>query len=284
MSELLDFEQGKSRRWVKRAMQSFDDLNARADENISEFHKLMLQDPTSAISAFTTFVQQGRDINQLPDAMIGGPNHDWIAPLIDVGGSVYPELPVGERTRFLEMVMNYLSSLNSFYSQNHVELINEPWLVADILVNSDWMYWPGFIQQSGMLEKYPTWEALYPHLGEVKSAFFMALAVSKPKYSTDQIRRNFYQTFPSLTDRTQDAIAALIYVRAQNAFLKEGIPIHEYVESKLFGYDPEIAPNILRKIKEKKWIDLNRSIYFKDPKTGLFQYRKRSEIPAEAGM
>lgn len=286
MSELLSFEEGVKKRWVKHVMNGLDAAYEKAGENADSFRQLLLDNPGEGIAQFPTFLRKARDINPnaaFVEAVAGGPNHDWTAPIIDSVGIIYPELSVENRTRSLQMIMSYLDSLRYDYSQNHVERLNEPWLVGDITINSTNMfYWPGITQYSELLSQYATWEELHPHLHEVRSAFFMAFTVSKRKYTNNHIRQNFYHTFPSLTDRTQDAIAAIIYVRAQNAFLLEGTPIQEYVESKLFGYDPAIAPLIMRKIDERKWIDLDRPLYNMNggpTENGFVDYwLKRSDI------
>lgn len=258
MGELLSFEEHREQRLIASLVSQIGDLYGKADEVAFEFSQCMEDDPISAITLLPTFIRRARDVN--PDAgymetLAGGPNHDWIAPLLNIVGVIYPELELEPRTQALKLCLNYFDGLNYDYVQNHVELLNEPWLVGDIVINR-WLYNCGYKEYIDLLEQNKTWKNLIPHLPNVKSAFWLAYTIVHTGYASPEIKRHFYKTYPTLTDRTLDTIAGRIATNAQHETTREGSDLQDNIEKRLFRYDNRFYHDLVRKIDEKKWIIL----------------------------
>lgn len=281
MPELLQFEAFARKKKIDQWMEVMGGWWEKADQVAEEYRGLITTDPKLAIKQLPDFLDKARDINperSFVEAVAGGPNPDWTAPLIDIIGAVYPSLDKQTRKEALSVSLNFLDVLNYFNSQQNVELINEPWLVSDIVINRP-LYWCGFKKYCNLLEKNPTWESFYPHLKSVRSAFWLGMAVSRTKYASEPVQTNFYRMFPTLMDRTQDAIAAIIFVNAQNDYLEEDTPIIQSIESSLFKYDPRLYKGIVKKIEERKWVDLDQGVYVGDSKgKDRSDYIYRSDI------
>lgn len=280
--ELLRFEDGVQKRLTESFIAPIKDWYNVSEENTAAFYELAVNDPNLAVQSLPEFIERARNSagpgTKVYEAYVGGANHDWTGPLIDVVGTIYPLLETETRKQALVNTFDFLDRQNYVTAQDNLELVNEPWLVSDVLINCGNLYWCGYQQYVEMLEKYPTWAELYPHLRDVKSAFWMALAVSQSRFANDSIKDNFARVFPTLVDRTRDAIAAITIVRAQDKYLISGTPVIETVEASLFGYDHAWIPEIKRKLGEKKWVDLDKAVYVK--KGEEFEWKRRSEIPA----
>ncbi len=259
MAKILDFEQAalvaRSKKWVERVIEGLGDMYGDANQNVEEYAALLRRDVRSGIAELPSFIAEARSINKIPDSMVGGPNTDWTVPLLNIVGNVYPELERDTRREALKHIMNYLDGLNYVYSQNHIEGIDEPWLAADVVITRP-LYWPGFSQYTELLEKHRTWKEVQAHMKTIRSAFWMAMAVVRREFASDEVRRNFYQHFPTLIDRTQDGIAGLISDHAESESIKEGTEFKHNVEKRLFKYDANLVSELLGKIKERKWIAL----------------------------
>lgn len=282
MSEILRFEDGVTKRLTRSFIGEVDGMYQNAAQNVDEFYRLTLENPSFAIKRISEFIERARKSSgpewSLAEAYGGGPNHDWTGPILDTVGIVYPVLPPDARKEALSNIFKFLDNQNYYVAQSNVEMINEPWLVADIVANVS-LYWCGYKDYTNMLQDNPTWSELYPHLSKVKSAFWMAFAVSQPQYASNEIRDNFSHIFPTLTDRTLDAIAAITSVGAQNEFLRKGIPINQTIEASMFKYDPRFHKSISAKIQERKWVDLDEPLYIRyGPGPEEREWRYRSKI------
>jgi hypothetical protein len=258
--KLLNFEGKLRERLIDGCMQQFGAMNEQASEIADSYLKLMMEDSALAIKQMNTFIGRTRDVNlerALGEAMVG-PNQDWTAPMLDILGIVYPSLEKDVRKEGLKKCFKFLDGLRYDYSQSNVELINEPWLVADIVINRS-LYWCGYKEYALLLGKNRTWKELEPNLEITKSAFWLAIAVTRPKYSSLEVRTRFYEKFPDLMDRTQDAIAAVTYVFGLKINEGEGTSIEEYIDTELLKYDPLLHQNIKSKIKKGKWVLLEEN-------------------------
>lgn len=236
-------------------------MNVRANEVANSYLQLMLENPILAIRQLPKFIEQARDINEggargFVEAVAGGPNYDWTAPMLDIIGIVYPELDKESRKEGLLGCLGFLDRLNYFNSQNNVELINEPWLVADIIINRG-LYWCGYAQYCDLLERCKKWPDFQKEIKSARSEFWLSLAVVQPECSSLEVRANYYKQFSGLIDRTQDAIAAMTFNHAQDANKRDGTSIEGYIEKSLSKYDVLLHEAIRRKMKEEKWIRLN---------------------------
>src|SRR3989344_2022619 len=180
--------------------------------------------------------------NKSYEAYTGGPNHDWTGLMLDVLGTVYPELERRAREKGLKQCLKFLDELNYLYSQNHLELINEPWLVSDIVLNRP-IYWCGYNEYCDTAKQNQSWKNFSEATKSVKSSFWLAMAVIRPEYT-------------SLMDRTKDAVAAFAAVFGARQAQRENRELSACIDEKLSQYDPMLNSDIRTKIEEKKWIVL----------------------------
>ncbi len=288
MAKIFDFEEEVQKRRQKNCIDAviaqMSGCYAHAGNIIGEYEDLMRQDMRGAIKQLPKFLDKIRgDVNpggRVWEAMTGGPNHDWTAPLLNIVGTAYPSLDRDTRREALKLCMNFLDHLNYNYSQNHVELIDEPWLAADI-INTRPLYNPGYEQHSKMLETHKTWEACFEEIKKVRGVFWLAMAVARTEYASLPVRYNFNKRFPDLMDRTQDAIAATAFFYAESQHVKNGISIKEAVKKELVSIDPELVPNILKKVEEKKWVVLGDHTQFN---YRMSEYRERKPVDRKTLM
>lgn len=204
------------------------------------------------------------------ESFAGGPNPDFIVPLINGVGRFYPELTPDTRRTFAKRVIGYLDGLRYDYSQNHVEQIEEPWLARDILLDRN-LYWPGYRPYIDFLNKFRTWEKFNNGLGlkdgqMVKSPFWLTLALIHPKYSSLEVRKNYYSRFGSLVDRTLDAVGAIDFELSKRSVERKRLEYEEGAKKK-----SEIGPLFKKKAKSQRYWDrvfedeLEESINRKDP-------------------
>lgn len=257
MGDLLDFEKPFRERMIGKLMDQFGTMYQQAETVASNYFNLMLVNPEEALERLPEYIEKARDVNPVRayEAMAGGPNHDWTAPMLNILGIVYPTLERPVREKGLRHCMNFLDGLNYVYSQNHVELINEPWLAADIVITRP-LYWCGYQQYCNLAQQNQSWKDFSEKTKSARSAFWLAMAVTKPKYASLEVRKNFHEQFPTLMDRTKDAIAAMAGVYGGRKAQREGREINECIETYLTGMDPLLLDSIRTKIEEQKWIVL----------------------------
>ena len=153
MGELLSFEKHRERKVVNSFVAVLGGLYTQAEDIAVAFAKEIEDDPIQAITNLPQYIRRARNVNPHADfteAIAGGPNHDWIAPLLNIVGVVYPELKLEPRTQALNMCFNYFDGLRYDYVQNHVALLDEPWLVGDIVINR-WVYRSGYQEYIDLL-------------------------------------------------------------------------------------------------------------------------------------
>ena len=170
-------------------------------------------------------------------------------------GLVYPNLSLESRKTNLRKALDFLSRFRYDHSQNYVEIIQEPWLVADIVISEN-LYWCGYERYISFLRKNQIWNKFQKNSKDIKSAFWLSYTIIHPKYSSLNIRTKFYEINPVLLDRTKDAVAAIIYDRIESHRNEKNYNL-EGIAKELIKYDPMFHKEILEKINEQKWIKLN---------------------------
>jgi hypothetical protein len=256
MGEVVSLEERQRRKSVDALVNSIGGMYDSAGEFAEEFLDLAMNDPMQAVEQLPRFIAKARSINPPGiEAMAGGPNHDWVAPMFNVLGAVYPFLPPDAREKGLRKCIDYLDGLNYFYSQNHVELIDEPLLVADIKINR-YLYWPGYKHATALLEKYRGWDEFKEHMGEVRSEFFRTYPILKPKYASLNVRTGFAKEFPDLLERLLGAAAALTWDKAESIAKQDGKPYDSLLTEYMNDFDPLLHGMIHAKIGERNWIVL----------------------------
>ncbi len=281
MAKILEFEEKARQCVTDRIISQIGSWYQVAGDNAAEFGELINRNPNEAVNKIPEFIQKaihscGPDSSYV-NAVAGGFNPDFTAPLFDLVGQIYPDLPKNTRAKALRSILDSIGTQTYPVAQLSVETINEPWLVGDIVANEPF-YRPGFKEYSDLLQQHQSWVQIYPRLDKIRSAFWMSLAVIYEGSTSPEVRDNYYRFFPTLIDRTQDALAAYTMVYAQNNFLTKGVPLEEGVEKRLRKYDPKLRPSIRTKIVEQKWVDLDDYIYVKDESSDRGDWKRRSTI------
>jgi hypothetical protein len=260
----LNFEEKLREHAIGKLMGTLGEWDEKSATITARYARLLMTDRKQAIDSLPQYITEARSIcgNMAYESMAGGPNQDWVVPFFNLVGDVYPQMDWHQRSTFLEHCMNYFNGLRYDYSQNHVELIHEPWLVGDIIV-TNWLYWCGHAQHTAVLEKYRKWNDFVPAMDNTPSAFWMAFAITrsdgeKPRHASAEVQDKFYKHYPHLTDRTIDVIAAMMETRACDERVRKGATKEQFIEQKLQGYDPRLHKRVYSKIAEHKWIQLEQ--------------------------
>ena len=254
MGNVLSFRDGRTKRVINQIGRMYN----KANNLTQEYYQLMLNDPDKGIEELPNFLRGVRKINPEPalESMAGGPNHDWTGPMLNIIGIVYPILKIENREKALVKCLDFLDGLRYDYSQNHVELINEPLLIRDIIISRT-IYWPGYQIYIDQLDKNKTWKDFKPYLEKTKSEFFLAYAVTKHEHSSIEVRTKFYKTFPDLMIRTKQAIGGIIYDEAKRYHEKDKITIEKYIDDTIIKYDPLLHNDIRKSMLEEDWIKID---------------------------
>lgn len=261
LGKLLSFEDAQRKRVSRAITTNLKDQYGRAGVVAEEFAEVLSEDPLNSIRLLPSFLARARGVvrdRAFVEAIAGGPNPDFTAPIINLVGVIYPGLPRDARREALSLVLNgFLDTLNSRYASEQVASMDEPWLIADIIISRGGLYMPPWQEYLDLLAKYPNWKELYPNLSRVRSAFFLSFAVAQNN-STPEIQDNYSRVFPSLWNRTLDAIAAFTHVSATRDSRRESSTTYEHgIEQRLFRYHPPSRVAILTKIKHENWIHLD---------------------------
>ena len=229
-----------------------------ASDVANEYYQLIVKDHTRAVSELPVFIQKARDTvdNRAFVECLVGPEVGCVGQVKNLMGALYPFMDERLRVEALEGCLDYLNGLRYDYAQDQVELIDEPWLVGDIIVSKP-LYWCGFKYHTMELSQNRSWSEFKKHTLKTPSRFWQALAVTWHKYSTPEIREGFYQEYPDLVDRTLDAIAAITFDHAESEMGRDGTPLNEGIHRRLQKYDHALHDRVLEKIEEKKWIKLD---------------------------
>jgi hypothetical protein len=261
MAKILDFEKAHEAKQrneqIEKVMGGLVAAHDKVGSVIREFRELIQRDALAAISRLPEYIYKARNVtDRIHESMCGGPNQDWVGPILSAIGDVYSLFEKNERSQILRICMDYLDSCNYFNAQDHVALIDDPWLVSDIVITRP-LYWPGYKRYANLLEENKIWKEVQEKMSEVRSAFWMAFAVSMKKGPSDNVRGNFYRTFPGLMDKTMDGIAAITAEHAASEAKIEGSDLENNIQERLFKYDPGLVPRVRKKIKEAKWIRMD---------------------------
>jgi hypothetical protein len=258
MGEIIHAEKSFRERQIDKLIRGLADLYDDATDNWTTFAVLAGKNLPEAIKRLPEFIKRARDTNPnraFVEAVAGGPNQDWIVPLMNVLGECYESLERNEREQIVRHCLNYFGGLNYLYSQNHVEMLTSPLLITDILM-SRWLYWPGLSKQRAFLGN-PTVDDMVSKDQETMGSFWVCLAIIWNDDSiTLPVRQWYYKNYPDIVEKTLSFAAAHTYFCAKGK-VQNGEDIGLHINSFLNTvYDPVLHKRIREKIKESSWIQI----------------------------
>ncbi len=230
-------------------------MDDSADAVANVYAERMFINPEAAILQFDEFMGAMRNVNQDSsyEAYVGGPNHDWTSQILNVVGSVYPALDKTMKEVAFRKCMVFLNSLRYDYSQNHVELIQEPRLVGDISSHQS-LYWPGFQSTKNLLLVHHDWYSFRDAVPESLGAIFVALPILKKEYASKAVQDEFCKQMPDLVDATLDACVARINASAMLREKNGEMLYADTVLEKIASYDLRHHEMLKQKLLEKNWV------------------------------
>jgi len=257
VSNVIHREEVFRKRSFDRMMGQLDSMFGSAGAKWEEFSLLAASDPDQAIKRFPEFIEAMRDIGspggRAYETMAGGPNQDWIAPFFSVVGQYYPFLSRETRTIFLLQCRDYLDRLRCDCSQNHVELINAPLLLADILLSDRWLYWPGLDRAKAILRGKSAAELKQMDRSTLETCWIAFALIWNTEVSLLPVREWYYREYAETVDLALDFIAALTAKIAKNE-ISEGKKYEDSIARSLSKFDPMMHERIRELIKEERWI------------------------------
>ena len=242
-------------RLQKKVQTFFETLRSQAGETFCQFDQLMQEDPKKAMEALPSFLDsvRAKSGDRWIESLAGGPNHDVTVPLLNIVGAVYLDLDRETRTAGLRQCLSYLDGINCMYSADHVGRIDAPLLVGDIIINRP-PYWAGYQEYAKALEHIKEWKNFQPLIENAKSEFWLTLSVFRQKYTSLEIRTRYFQHYPSLVDRSLDALAGILFEESSRCHENDGKTLQEDLDESFAMYDPVLHDRLHRKMEEKKWI------------------------------
>ncbi|MEK7605302.1 MAG: hypothetical protein AAB478_02130 [Patescibacteria group bacterium] len=254
----FDFEAFQNRRAWKKVGLDIGRMNERATEVADDYRALVTADPLTGIDKLGLFLEEMRDINpnrSFVEAVAAGPNPEWTGQLLALLGTRYSYLDRDTRSVVLTKGLGFLDRQRYDISQGNVSYIDNPHLAADIAVSRP-LYWPGFEEYTGILTRLRTWDEIEPQVERAKSTFWLSLAITRPDMASDDVRNGLERIYPTLLDKTLDAIAAITAERAVDKHRSDGTPVEEYTDERIAKYDSRYSDAIRTKIVEHNWIRL----------------------------
>lgn len=225
------------------------------------FLEIAQKDPVKAAKELPAYIERVLNMGNgfFKGTGAGGPHEFATGPLLDTVGLIYPCLDKDTRRIALKNCLGFLDEQNYFLSQRNVEMINEPWLVADIIANR-WLYFCGYEEYSRKLKGMSSFdnfeqEFLQDGRFKIKSVFWLSFALARENAGVSgNVRYVFEERFPEFADRTKDAIATLVNYQALHADAKDSVPYDKTIDEKISHYYSAWGDDIRQKLKEEKWV------------------------------
>jgi hypothetical protein len=267
MGELVDIRTGKSitdltsSNSLESVLGQMQGSPADALVIINEYAELVRTAPLAAIEQLSLFIERVRAEPFRPEfqayeGLAGGPAPELTGAILNCFGTIYPFLLKDHRKIALHQVFVFLNSLKDDHAKNQVEVINDPWLAGDIILNQG-RYWPGCEDYCNAIRFSRNLRDFRRVNIEIKSKFLFALATLNISWSNSTLlfRRDLEWYFPDLVGRTLDYVAGSCHKSAKE-HKKEGIPYEITLRRKLKDYDPSRHQEIREKILNPNWIIL----------------------------
>lgn len=219
------------------------------------FRELAIKDPQKAIEQLPVYIDKllGAGGNFFHGYMCGGPCELVTAPLLDSIGVMYACLERTWREKALRKCLNFLDMQNYVLAQDNVALINEPWLVGDIIINRP-IYWCGFKEYESRQKNAVVWADWRAEFiddeGKVNANSLAWLTISTfwKDSCTPEVREGFAREYPDIVTRTQDALAGKAYAVQVWSEYQECPMSREKINSFLAKFEPAFAAAVRKKI------------------------------------
>ncbi|MDD5251982.1 MAG: hypothetical protein PHT12_05100 [Patescibacteria group bacterium] len=232
-------------------------MYGQAGDVIAEFAALAETDLPAAIGQLPDFIARIRRLNQCPEAMCGGPNPDWVMPIVNAIGDSYAGLDAATREAFLRHCLRLFDGLNCIYVRLHVVRMLDALLVADITMNRP-NYWPGLERECELLKRCPTSELLAQESTECLTTFWMALAVIWGDAATLPVRRWYYQHYGESVTRALDYAASVVVLSGERRSSGGEGDFETCVQGSLDrNFDPAWHVQIWERVRANPWIRLD---------------------------
>ncbi len=261
-SNVISLDQKIRERQVNSIMNSFSDIYDAARDVAQEYHELMERDPTTALGQLGLYLSRVR-VATTPegmstsyiDAISGGPNQDFTAPIIDIAASRYAEASKETRLEVLNTQLAFLDRMNNIYAARHVGYVQDPTLLGDIINNRS-LYWPFLDAELDFLESQPTERQFYEFSDRCRSIGLLGYAIVATDSASLPLRHLFRESSPQLLNGVLNMAAGRIFHRAARAAHEDGIPIIDEIEKRLQEgtFDPQYHEVIRQKIADANWV------------------------------
>lgn len=243
---------------IDRFDATYEDAYAFAEA----YRRKMADDPEEALAMLEEYIQESRrpgpdrEHQGFVEAVGGGPNPDYVVPIVNVLEATYSGLEEEQRLAAFKTVLKYLDGLNFINAQGHVECMRNPHLIADITANRP-HYWPGFRRYADFLETDPDWPEVEDHFERIAvSPYFFTLAVLRNGHASEETRERFYAEHPALVDVSLDGLAVRMYDKALRQADKSDGSFDASIEEQLEKYDERFGEALVLRLAEPKYVRL----------------------------
>ncbi len=237
----------------------FDAHEIAALESGVSLEQLLREDPRKAIEMVpsildrglnTAYTQEdGTNVRSFVQATCGGPCETVPQAVYNAVGDAYPMLSRELKDRAVCTISRILDRQNYLTSQLQIEGLREPLLIADLVLASNHLYWPGLNEGCSLLKKYDDFFEIWKEIAgenglfdraKVNSDFLVAYALLRSdicRFGRDYIR----VANPNFLNRVVKGIVALRFAPAKGegeikigtTRLQELLPeeLHSQIES-----------------------------------------------------
>lgn len=261
-SNVISLDQKLRERQLSSIMSGFSDMYAAADDVAQEYYELMERDATAALGQIGLYLAKAREAttpedmsSSYIDAISGGPNQDYTAPIINIAASHYPEASKETRLEVLNAQLRFLDRMNNIYAARHVGYVQDPTLLGDIINNRS-LYWPFLDAELDFLESQPNERQFYEFTDKCRSIGLLGYAIVATDSASLPIRRLFQESSPELLSGVLNMAAGRIFHRSAMAAHEDGISIVDEIEKRLEKgtFDPQYHERIRQNIANANWV------------------------------
>ena len=228
-----------------------------AQQFAESYQAKMQENPGEALAMLETYIEESRrpgpnrEHRAFVEAVAGGPNPDYIVPIINVVGETYSGLDPEQRQAAGTVILKHLDELNFINAQGHLEQLDNSELLADILYNRPF-YWPGFRVYTDFLKNDPSWAEVVGRFESAPSCCLFGIAVLYQNGASAETGERFREEYPQAVDGAVTVIAARADQHARRPDREDGASYYQSLANQLERYDPEVQPMLLTRAEDSK--------------------------------